>query len=143
MKSKLLNDDEQKTFAVILDSGDEVMGSLLLFAKQQQLSASRFTAIGAISKATLGFFDFTIRDYKKIEVDEQAEVLSLVGDISMYKDEQKLHAHIVLGKADGTAHGGHLMEATVHPTLEIIITESPIYLEREIDKDSGLALIKI
>ena len=74
---------------------------------------------------------------------EQAEVLSLVGDISMYKDEQKLHAHIVLGKADGTAHGGHLMEATVHPTLEIIITESPIYLEREIDKESGLALIKI
>lgn len=143
MKSKLLNDDEQKTFAVILDSGDEVMGSLLLFAKQQQLSASRFTAIGAVSKATLGFFDFIIRDYKKIEVDEQAEVLSLDGDISMYKGEQKLHAHIVLGKADGTAHGGHLMEATVHPTLEIIITESPIYLEREIDKESGLALIKI
>jgi len=143
MKTKLLTADKQKTFVVVLSSGDEVMTCLLSFAKQQQLHASQFTAIGAFSKATLGFFDFTIKDYQKIKVAEQVEVLSLTGDISLYNGEPKLHAHVVLGKRDGTAHGRHLIEATVHPTLELILTESPAYLQRVVDTNSGLPLIKI
>jgi uncharacterized protein len=143
MKYKLLNADKQKTFAVILESGDEVMESIKSFAKQQNLKASQFTAIGAFSKATLGFFDFAIKDYVKIEVNEQVEVLNVTGDISLYNNEIKIHAHTVLGKKDGTAHGGHLLKAIVHPTLEIILTESPSYLEREMDEDSHIPLIKI
>ena len=143
MKAKLLSADKQKTFAVVLSSGDEVMQCLLSFAKQQQLHAAQFTGIGAFSNATLGFFNFAIKDYQKIEISEQVEVLNLTGDISLYKGEPKLHAHVVLGKRDGTAHGGHLLEATVHPTLELILTESPAYLKREVDIDTGLPLIKI
>ncbi len=143
MKSKLLNDEQQKTFAVILDSGDEVMESIFSFAKEQKLHASQFNAIGAFSKVTLGYFDFGIKDYKRIEINEQVEVLNIAGDISLYENEYKIHAHVVVGKKDGTAHGGHLMNATVHPTLEIILTESPAYLKREMDKDSGIPLIKI
>lgn len=143
MKSKLLNNDQQKTFAIILDSGDEVMESITSFAKEQNLKASQFSAIGAFSKATLGYFDFSIKDYKKIEISEQVEVLNIAGDISLYENEFKIHAHVVVGKEDGTAHGGHLLKATAHPTLEIILTESPAYLKREMDKDSGIPLIKI
>ncbi len=143
MKYKLLNDDVQKTFAIILDSGDEVIESITSFAKEQKLKASQFNAIGAFSKATLGFFDFKIKDYKKIEIDEQVEVLNIAGDVSLYKNEIKIHAHVVVGKEDGTAHGGHLLKATVHPTLEIILTESTAYLERRMDKDSHIPLIKI
>lgn len=143
MKHKLLNEDKQKTFAIILDSGDEVMECLQSFAKEQMLKASQFNAIGAFSKATLGFFDFSIKDYKKIEIDEQVEVLNIAGDISLYNNEKKIHAHTVVGKSDGTAYGGHLLKAYVHPTLEIILTESPAYLAREMDKDSHIPLIKI
>ncbi|HEY6977754.1 MAG TPA: PPC domain-containing DNA-binding protein [Chitinophagaceae bacterium] len=143
MQSKLLNDTDQKTYAVILQSGEEVNENILLFARQHKIKAAQFTAIGAVSKATLGFFDFSIKDYKKIEIHEQAEVLMLAGDISLFNNGPKVHAHIVLGKADGTAHGGHLLKATVHPTLEIILTESPAFLERKMDKETGLPLIKI
>ncbi len=143
MKFKLLNDQQQKTFAVILNSGDEVMENIMSFAKDQQLKASQFNAIGAFSKVTLGYFDFDIKDYVKIEINEQVEVLNIAGDISLYKDECTVHAHAVVGKKDGTAHGGHLLKAIVHPTLEIILTESPAYLQREIDADSGIPLIKI
>ncbi len=143
MKFKLLNADKQKTFAVILESGDEVMECIQSFAKQQNLKASQFNAIGAFSKATLGFFDFEIKDYKKIEIDEQVEVLNVAGDISLYNNEIKIHAHVVLGKKDGAACGGHLLKAIVHPTLEIILIESPSYLERYMDKDSHIPLIKI
>lgn len=143
MKSKLINNDKQKTFAVILDSGDEVMKNISAFAKQQKLHASQFNAIGAFSNVTLGYFDFSIKDYKKIEINEQVEVLNISGDISLYENEYKIHAHVVVGKSDGTAHGGHLKKAIVHPTLEIILNESPAYLQREMDKESGIPLIKI
>lgn len=71
------------------------------------------------------------------------EVLSITGDISVYNDEPQVHAHAMLGRRNGTAHGGHLLEGIVHPTLEIMITESPAYLKREMDKDSGIPLIKV
>jgi predicted DNA-binding protein with PD1-like motif len=143
MKYQLINDDQQKTFAVILESGEEVMQKIMEFAKAQKISASQFTAIGAFSETIVGFFDFSIKDYKKIPFKQQMEVLTLNGDITLFKGEYKIHAHVVLGKEDGSAHGGHLLKATVHPTLELILNESPAYLSREMDKESGLALIKI
>ena len=143
MKYKLLNDDKQKTYAVILESGEEAKAQLLAFAKEMKLSASQFTAIGAFSQTTVGFFDFSIKDYKKTEFKEQMEVLTLNGDVTVYDNEYKVHGHIVLGKEDGTAWGGHLIKGIVHPTLEIILTESPAWLKRKLDNESGIPLIKI
>lgn len=141
MKYKLLNDGAQKTFAVVMQAGDEVVSSLTEFAREKRLSAAQFTAIGAFKRTTLGFFEMEKKDYAKIEVTQQTEVLCLVGDITLYKGEPKLHAHVVLGKNDGTAHGGHLLNAVVDPTLEVIVTESPSFLNREFDERTGLPLI--
>jgi len=143
MHFKLLNDGEQKTFAVIMESGDEVMNQLLAFAEQKNLRASQFTAIGAFKKATLGYFEFGIKDYKKIPVDEQVEVLAFTGDVSMYEQKQKVHAHVVLGKSDGSTCGGHLLKGFAHPTLEIILTESPAWLKREMDTEAHIPLITV
>jgi predicted DNA-binding protein with PD1-like motif len=143
MKSKLLNNDLQKTFALVMSAGDDVTARIIEFANQENISAAQLTAIGAFSNAVLGFFDFDKKDYNRIEINEQTEVLSMIGDLTLYKNEPKLHAHVVLGKRDGTAHGGHLLEATVNPTLEIILTESPEFLERELDKQTGIPLIRI
>jgi uncharacterized protein len=143
MKYQLINNDQQKTFAVILESGEEVIEKIMEFAQEQKISASQLTAIGAFSNTIVGFFDFSMKDYKKIPFKEQMEVLTLNGDITLFNGQYKIHAHVVLGREDGSAHGGHLLKATVHPTLEIILNESPAYLSREMDKESGLALIKI
>lgn len=138
-----MSNDAQKTFALIMDAGDEVAGCITGFAKEHKISAAQITGIGAFSSATLGFFDIASKDYKKIVIDEQTEVLSLLGDVSLYKNEPKLHAHVVLGKKDGTAHGGHLMEAVTRPTVEIILTESPAHLKRKMDEATGIPLISI
>ena len=141
MKYKSL--DDNGTFAIIFDDGDAVMPLLQKFADERKLKASRFSAIGAFSQAELGFFDFSIKDYKKIPVDEQVEVLSFLGDIAQLDGEPKIHAHAVLGKADGTAIGGHFLDGTAHPTLEIILEEAPGHLQRKIDEATGLPLINI
>jgi predicted DNA-binding protein with PD1-like motif len=143
MKGKLISEGAQRTFAVILDTGDEAMACLTAFAKEHRLSASQFTALGAFRDCVLGYFDWQTKDYRRIPINEQVEVLALIGDIALGDGAPQLQAHVVLGKADGSAHGGHLLEAHVRPTLEVIITESPVHLQRRSDPETGLALIRL
>jgi uncharacterized protein len=144
MKTKLLNQDHgQRTFAIVFDKGDEMISNLETFTKEQQLLGSHFTAIGAFSQVTLEFFQRENMEYKKIPVNEQVEVLSLTGNIAMKENGYKIHAHVVLGRVDGSALGGHILEAQVWPTLEVVLVEEPAYLRRTIDEKTGLALINL
>ena len=143
MKAKLIQEQGEKTYALILDKGDELMAELRSFANDKRLTAAHFTAIGAFSTAMLGYFDRERKAYTKIPIDEQVEVLSLVGDIALKDGEPEVHAHVVVGKSDGTAHGGHVLEARVWPTLEVVLAETPKHLRRKHDEETGLALISI
>ncbi len=145
MKSKLLyGEREQRIFAIVFDKGDELISGLKDFAGQNQLRGSYFTAIGAFSQATLGYFQRDALEYKKIPVNEQVEVLSLVGNIIKKEDGSiQVHAHGVMGKENGDAIGGHILEARIWPTLEVILNEEPAYLRRSIDFTTGLALIDL
>jgi uncharacterized protein len=142
MKSQTIQDGTGTTWVLVFEAGDEVMATLTAFAKQHHLSAGHFTAIGAFSAVTLGYFDRHRKDYHRIPVDEQVEVLSLIGDIALDGEKPKIHAHVVVGKSDGSAHGGHLLGAHVWPTLEVVLTESARPLRRRMDPASGLALIE-
>src|SRR5947209_5275611 len=132
-----------KTFALIFETGDEVMEGLAAFARERRLAGSHFTAIGAFRDVTLGYFDWDRKDYRKIPVAEQVEVLSLLGDVALdEKGQPKVHAHVVVGRSDGTTRGGHLLEAHVRPTLEVVLVESPAHLQRRYDPESRLGLIR-
>ena len=143
MKSKMIVGGDEKIYALIFDKTEEVIKGLTSFAKDHNLKASHFTAIGAFKDAVLGYFDKDRKDYKRISVKEQVEVLVLTGDIAMKSDQPQVHAHVVLGRSDGSTRGGHLLEAHVWPTLEVILHESPGYLKRVPDQETGLALIDL
>jgi predicted DNA-binding protein with PD1-like motif len=143
MRAKLLTDGDSKSFVLVFDPGDEVVSGLLAFAKEKSLQAAHFTAIGAFSDVVVAFFDLATKEYRKIPIREQVEVLSLVGNVALHQGEPKVHAHVVVGKADATALGGHLMEAHVQPTLEVILTQSANNLQRSIDEKTGLPLLDI
>jgi predicted DNA-binding protein with PD1-like motif len=143
MQSKLIDERDEKTYAVVFDKGDEVMAGLLGFAQTKGLTAAHLTAIGAFSDATLGYFERDRKDYKQIPIREQVEVLALVGDVALNQGKPMIHAHVVVGKPDGTGWGGHLLEAHVWPTLEVIVVESPKHLQRTYDPETGLALIDL
>jgi len=133
----------QRTFALVLETGEEVMAALQDFAEREELSAASFSAIGAFSDAELAYFDWEKKDYLAIPVEEQVEVASLNGDVALAPDGSRaLHIHAVLGRRDGTALAGHLRRAHVRPTLEIVLTESPEHLHKKIDPESGLALLR-
>jgi predicted DNA-binding protein with PD1-like motif len=143
MKAKLLHAAGAKTYALIFDQGDDVVPELTGFARREDLAASHFTAIGAFSEVVLGYFDRQRREYNRIPVREQVEVLALVGDVALADGQPTIHAHVVVGRADGMAMGGHLLEARVWPTLEVVLVESPAHLRKRHDPATGLALIDL
>ncbi|HVK07389.1 MAG TPA: PPC domain-containing DNA-binding protein [Gemmataceae bacterium] len=142
MKTAILDAQAPKTYLLVFDPDEEVMGGLLAFVREKGITAGHLTAIGAVSKAVLGFFDRQAKDYRRIPQDGQAEVLSLIGGVAVTEDGKSgVHAHAVLGLPDGSARGGHLIEAKVWPTLEVVLTESPKHLRRTFRPELGLALI--
>jgi predicted DNA-binding protein with PD1-like motif len=145
MESQLVSGEAGgQIHVVILDSGEEAFAALTRFANEARITAASVTAIGAFERATVGWFDFASKTYRKIEVNEQCEVLSAIGDVAVGDDvKASLHVHIVLGLSDGSTRGGHLLAGTVRPTLEVVLTEVPAKLRRKKRADLGIALIDI
>lgn len=143
MRHKQL-EERPRTYALIFETGDELAAGLKKFAGEEKLAGSSFQAIGAFSRVTLGWFNWETKKYEtSVDLEEQVELLSMIGDIAVKDGEAQVHAHVVIGRKDGTAHGGHLQAATVRPTCEVILTESPAHLQKEMDEESGLALIRV
>ena len=128
----------------MLDSGEEAFAALTKFASEAGITGASLTAIGAFEKAAIGWFDYDKKTYRKIDVSEQCEVLSAIGDVAVGDDgKASLHVHVVLGLSDGTTRGGHLMAGTVRPTLEVVLTDTPAHLRRKKNADIGIALIDL
>jgi hypothetical protein len=117
------------------------MKGLLAFAKKYDLVAGHITGIGALSGAVIGYFDPEKNAYLRHQENSQAELLSLTGNLALNDNEPFFHIHVALGLRDGSARGGHLFEATVRPTVELVLTTSPRPMRREIDHETGLPLL--
>ena len=143
MKSRLVwQQAGERTFVLILETGEEAFSAISEFAARNQLSGASLTALGAFERVSVGWFDLAARTYRPIEVGEQCEGLSLLGDIALGDDgKPSLHMHAVLGLSDGTTRGGHFLKGTVRPTLEVTIVETPAHLRRRRRPELGIALI--
>ncbi|KAB0565817.1 MULTISPECIES: PPC domain-containing DNA-binding protein [Brucella/Ochrobactrum group] len=142
MQSKLLLNDGERVFMLIVDPGEEAFETIRDFAIIQDITAASVKAIGAFETAVLAFFDLTSKSYVNITVDAQSEVLSLIGDITLdEKGKPNPHLHAVLGLANGHTRGGHFVKGYVKPTLEVIIRETPQELRRRYCPEFGIALI--
>jgi predicted DNA-binding protein with PD1-like motif len=133
---------QPKTYAVIFETGDELASGLSRFATEQKLAGSSFKAIGAVSSVKLAWLDWKTKQYHpSVDLNEQMELVSLIGDVALKDGQPQVHAHVIVAKSDGTAHGGHLLEAHIRPTCEVILTENPLHLRKQIDPSTGLAMI--
>lgn len=145
MRWRLLSREaSEEIYLLVLDPGEEAFTAISDFAAAQKITAASLMAIGAFEKAVVGWYDFEKRSYRRIPIDEQCEVLSIIGDIALGEDgKRSLHAHAVLGLSDGTTRGGHFLEGIVKPTLEVTLSETPAHLRRKHHPDLGIALIDI
>lgn len=127
-----------RSWMLVLAPGEEAKEQLLGFVASEQLPSASFFGVGALERGVVAYFDWRRQLYIHIPIDEQVEVLSLIG--SVVPDERGsyvLHAHIALGLHEGYVRGGHLIEAHVRPTLELTLFETPADLVR---RNSGVGL---
>jgi predicted DNA-binding protein with PD1-like motif len=131
------------THVLIFEKDEAFIEPLTQWARQERVHGAHISALGAFSDVTLAYFSPDDREYHDIPVHEQVEVVSLLGDIALTGTEPMVHAHAVVARSDGTTLGGHVREAHVWPTLELIVTETPTHLQRTYDAETGLALINV
>jgi uncharacterized protein len=143
VRSRLLRERPERTWLLVFHHGDAVVESLSLFARDQEVSGARLWGIGALEQVELGFYRHDRKDYDRFSLQEELELLALNGNISVTDKGPRVHAHVVVGRSDGTAHGGHLFEGRVGPTLELFVVESPVEIRREMNEEFGLPLIRL
>lgn len=140
----LANEAGTVTYALIFEDGDEAASELLRFAMETGSTGASFQGVGAASRAVLGWFDFEAKSYEPNHFDEQVEVVSILGDIATKEDgTPQVHAHVVIAKRGGGAFGGHLLQLHVHPTLEIVLTETPAHLRKRAVPGLPVATIRL
>ena len=137
-------DQQPRSYVLIFNTGDELAKGLKDFAIEQRLADATFKAIGALASVKLAWFDPETKKYRtSVDLKEQVELLSLIGDVAQHEGKPLVHAHAVVGRSDGATAGGHLLEAVVRPTCEVFLTESPVHLSKGLDPETGLVLIML
>ena len=129
---------------LVCDIDDDPIERLQAFAREHNIAGADFNGVGAFRQATIRYFDWESKQYRDNQVPGQVEVAAIAGNIALEPDGSghKVHAHVVLGRPDGSALAGHLKSAQVRPTLEMVLNEHTVPLEREHDQQTGLDLIR-
>jgi hypothetical protein len=141
MKSVELNSADS---LLVFDTGEEVVSALQKLTHDQKIEGGTFSALGAFQRAVIAYWNWDTKEYEKIEIDEQVEVLSLLGNVARgEKGEPKVHAHVTLGRRSGDAVGGHLLKGHVRPTLEMVLTRASRRLSRRHDPETRLQLLDL
>jgi predicted DNA-binding protein with PD1-like motif len=142
VKVKMISaDGPTKTYVLVFAKGDEVMSGLKEFAVKYHVTSAHFNAIGDASSIKFGWYDISKKMFKVMRINEFAEITSLAGDITLYNGNPVVHAHISAATQDGIVHGGHLLEAFISPTLQLMMTVEPEALYKKLDPETGILII--
>ena len=131
-----------KVFQGSLKKGDDLLPALTAILKEAKISAGAITGIGAVTGAELGYFNGQTKSYEKIHVQENLEIVSLKGNISIKDNGVFPHLHAVLSKKDFSVVGGHLFAGIVYAfEFEILVLAGKPFT-RKFDEATGLFLWK-
>ena len=132
MQSRLVDEgpDGEKCYALIFGKGDEILSGLTEFAEREKLTSGRFTAIGALQSARFGWYDAACHACRGIPINQQVELVSLIGELGLVNGALQIHAHGTVGQPNGQMRGGHLLEAIAWPPLEVCFTAFPENLSK-------------
>lgn len=143
MRARTLHDGPPLALAIVLETGDAAVSALTRLAAERDLRAAHFSGVGAFQEVKLAYFDWERREYREMAVHEQVEALSVAGNVTRYEGGPRVHAHAVIGLRDGHVRGGHLLEARVRPTLELLLVAWPTELRRALDAEARIPLIDL
>jgi hypothetical protein len=130
-------------FQLRFESGESVASPLLAWLKEQEIGYASMTGLGAVNSARVSYWHAESREYEPHELNEQMEVVSLIGNVTIKDGEPFTHIHITLGRRDLSIAGGHFNDMVVHPNLEIWVRPEEATVERTLEESSGLYLMNL
>lgn len=125
-----------------IDRGEEIVSSLKSVCERESVKLASVSALGAVNRFTVGVFKTEEKKYYANKFEGDYEIVSLTGTVTTQKDEIYVHLHMSAGDRDGTVFGGHLNEAFVSATCEMVIDVVDGIVGREFDPEVGLNLFK-
>lgn len=134
---------QKNTYIIRLFKGEKIIEALTKFLTEQKITSAYLLGIGAVSEAELAHYDLEKKKYSSKKFNEQLEIINMTGNIALLEGKPMIHTHIALGDKGMKVLGGHLKEATVAATCEIILKTFEENLEREHDPEIGLNLLKL
>jgi predicted DNA-binding protein with PD1-like motif len=133
----------QNTIIARLDPGDEVLTSLLQIAAEEKIRAGSVKGLGASKDFDVSVYNLDEKKYYPNHCSRQSEITSLFGVISVRDGRPFLHVHMQAMTYDGAAIGGHLTKCVINATCELIIEVYDAVIERKVDQDTGLTVMKL
>jgi predicted DNA-binding protein with PD1-like motif len=129
------------TYVVRLETGEEIVQAVTRLAEAERIDTGSVSGIGSVSRAVLGYYDLSARQYVRNTVEEDCEIVSLAGNIAIKEGRAFPHLHVTLGTRSFQALAGHLFEGRVGATCEILVRALPGMVQRHQDQASGLWLL--
>ena len=129
-------------YVVRIDRGEEVVGQLEKFVKENKINLGFVEGIGAADEIKVGLFDPQVQEYYSQVLEGNFEITSLKGNISTKDGEPYLHLHITAADEEFNTHGGHLNRAVISGTCELVVVELDGSVGREFSSEVGLNLFK-
>lgn len=131
-----------RSFLGRLRHGDDLLRSLEKVCQEHNITLGEVRAVGAVTRARVGYYDQNKKEYFFLEMDQPLEILALVGNVSLNEAQPMVHAHVTLGDTAGRSFGGHLGEGTPVFACEFAIYEhlADKALTRQYDPETGLRL---
>lgn len=126
-----------RAYALVFDIGDDVLALFQRFCERENVYAAFFYGIGGYRRATLGYYDMEKKKYEPIEV------VSMIGNVTNFQANPRIHAHCAVGHRDGHMTGGHLLHGEVSPTLEIMLHDGNVPLQRTARPEIGIPLLEL
>jgi len=133
----------EKHYMIRFEKGEEIATELQRFCEKEKLYLGKIEAIGAVDKVVIGFFDTVKNEYMTRTISGDHEIVSLIGNLTEMGGNPYLHMHITLADRDYNVRGGHLTEAYVSATCEMVLTTLEGNVTRRRDEVSGLNLLDI
>ncbi len=128
----------ESRYQVRFESGESVVEPLLRWMTAERITFATLSGIGAVRQARVSYWNAQTREYEPHVLDEQLEIVSLIGNATIKDGAPFVHIHVSLGRRDLSIVGGHLNDLIVHPNLEITVEPEPTEVRRVIDEGSGL-----
>jgi len=132
--------DASKELIVRVKHDADLVQSITELAKNKRIEAGSFTAIGALKRARLGYYDQRSHEYQEIKIDSPHEMVSCIGNVSLKDGEPFIHAHVVLADEMGNTKAGHLLEGIVFAAEVHLRQLEGTKLERKYDEVTDLSL---